>query len=306
MEMEYNADAKGANTAHAEGGAKKRRRGSISGAEGTGDPVTVRGKSGRKSAHENGDGGSHAGGEDGDDIDDDALLDSTTTRMIRPLMPALAPGGLAAAIQGDFQILVGGCTTFVAGGGCIITRALDISAPLFYGEHKKRERRKDSLRRELRRVAEGLAKLHAMVATRAASGRGADGGMGMGVVHPGVGGGRGRGHGPVAKWSDGLISMMRAPPEASGQPVLQQQGRRKPGPKPKLAANAEAAAPTESWPPRGLFKMSEANIARQAAAVLVVQQGAFRGRRGGGAGGAKGHCVAWLLMVYCFFCPRCR
>jgi hypothetical protein len=212
--------------------------------------------------------------DNGDDEDDDALLDCSSSNLVRPLMPAMAPGGLAAAIQGDFQILVGGCTAFIAGGGCILTRALDTSAPIFYGEHKKRERRKESLRRELRRISDGMAKLQAMVAARAASGRGgltgagARAGAGGGGVAAG-GGVAGRGLLPGAKWSEGLISMMKAPPAyaaADGAVHAQPQQER------RLADNAAADA---TGPPRGLFKMSEANIARQAAAALVVQQGAF-------------------------------
>ena len=64
-----------------------------------------------------------------------------------------------ATIQGNFQVLVGGCTTFVAGDGCLLSRTVDTSANLFYGEHKKRNHRKEILRQELQRIAGSLAML---------------------------------------------------------------------------------------------------------------------------------------------------
>ena len=67
-------------------------------------------------------------------------------------------------IQGNFQILVGGCTTFVAGDGCLLSRTVDTSAHVFYGEHKKRHQRKDILKQELQRIAGGLALLQSYAA----------------------------------------------------------------------------------------------------------------------------------------------
>ena len=69
-----------------------------------------------------------------------------------------------ATIQGNFQILVGGCTTFVAGDGCLLSRTVDASANVFYGEHKKRNHRKAILKQELQHIAASLALLQSYAA----------------------------------------------------------------------------------------------------------------------------------------------
>ena len=61
---------------------------------------------------------------------------------------------------------MGGCTTFIAGDGCILSRTVDTGANLFYGEQRSRERRKDMLRQELSRVADNLARLNTAAANK--------------------------------------------------------------------------------------------------------------------------------------------
>jgi hypothetical protein len=49
-----------------------------------------------------------------------------------------------------------GCTKFLAGEGVAYTRLVDLSAPLFQWEHRRREERKRVLREELQRMHEAV------------------------------------------------------------------------------------------------------------------------------------------------------